>query len=89
VLGEAVAPVLDAGPGAVDEALAGWEARRDAECSESYEWTNWVARAEPVGPLEVSLHHHFAHPDHAHQLLDLHSRILRPGDVLTPDLLTS
>jgi hypothetical protein len=35
----------------------------------------------------VALHHHFAQPDKSHLLLDLYSRIVRAGDVLTPDLL--
>ena len=87
LLGELTAPALD-DPAGLDLALADWERRRDDECREAYEWTNFVARAEPVGDLDRALYRHFAQPEHAHELLDLHSRILRPSDVLTPDLLT-
>ena len=86
LLGEQAAPALD-DPAALDEALGAWEHRRDEECLETYHWTNFVARAEPVGPLDLAMYTHFARPEHAHELLDLHSRILRPSEVLTPELL--
>ena len=86
LLGEHAAPALD-DPAALDTALGAWERRRDEECLETYHWTNFVARAEPVGPVDIAMYTHFARPEHAHQLLDLHSRILRPSEVLTPELL--
>jgi 2-polyprenyl-6-methoxyphenol hydroxylase-like FAD-dependent oxidoreductase len=88
LLGETTAAVLD-DPARLDPTLAAWERRRDDECRETYEWTNFVARAAPVGPLDVALYTHFARPEHAHELLDLHSRILRPSEVLTPELLAA
>jgi flavin-dependent dehydrogenase len=69
-------------PERLDHALTAWERRRDDECRETYEWTNWVARAAPVDAADVALHTHFADPAHSHQLLDLHSRILSPSQVL-------
>jgi hypothetical protein len=85
LLAEHAAPTLD-DPIQLDRALAAWEHQRDDECRETYDWTNFVARAEPVGPLDITLYNHFAQPEHAHELLDLHSRILRPSEVLTPGL---
>ncbi|HEY8545129.1 MAG TPA: NAD(P)/FAD-dependent oxidoreductase [Acidimicrobiales bacterium] len=81
LLAEHTASSLD-DPERLDAALTAWERRRDDECRETYEWTNWVARAEPVGPADVALYRHFADPAHSHQLLDLHSRILSPSQVL-------
>ena len=85
LLGEHTAAMLDY-PTQLDQILANWEEQRDHECWETYDWTNYVARAEPVGPADVALYNYFAQPANAHKLLDLHSRILRPSDVL-PDLL--
>lgn len=84
LLGEHGAGPLD-DASQLDRSLAAWQEQRDQECWEAYEWTNYVARADPVGPVDVALYRHFAQPEHAHKLLDLHSRILRPSDVL-PDL---
>jgi flavin-dependent dehydrogenase len=85
LLGEETAEALDE-PIRLDEAVADWERLRDQECRDAYDWTNFVARADPVGDLDVALYRHFAQPEHAHQLLDLHSRILRPSEVLAPFL---
>lgn len=87
LLAERTAAELD-DAGRLDPALAEWERRRDDECHETYEWTNYVARADPVGELDRVLYRHFAQPEHAHELLDLHSRILRPSEVLAPHLAT-
>lgn len=81
LLAEHTASSLD-DPERLDQALTAWERRRDDECRETYEWTNWVARAEPVGVTDVALYRHFANPAHSHELLDLHSRILSPAQVL-------
>jgi flavin-dependent dehydrogenase len=85
LLAEHTAAALD-DPNRLDHALRDWERQRDDECRETYDWTNFVARAEPIGPLDIALYSHFAQPEHAHELLDLHSRILRPSEVLTPFL---
>jgi menaquinone-9 beta-reductase len=82
VLGEMAAPVLD-DPVQLDAALDAWERHRDDECLETYHWTNRVARSDEVGPLDVASYRFFAHPDRCHELLDVHSRILRPAEVFT------
>jgi len=84
LLGEALDDVDLGDPAALDSALAAWETRRDGECLETYTWTSQVARADPVSPLDVASYRYFSHPDRAHELLDLHSRVLRPSEVLTP-----
>lgn len=82
LLAEGTEPVLD-DPAALDAALAHWERRRFLECIETYHWTNGVGRAESVGPLDVAFHRYFADPRRAHELLDVHSRIIRPAQVMT------
>jgi len=82
-LGAAAAPVLD-DPGALDAALARWERERDEDCLEVYQWTNVVARGEPMSALEVELYRAAQDdPALARQMLDVFSRSARPGDVLT------
>jgi flavin-dependent dehydrogenase len=82
-LGEAVAPVLD-DPRRLDAALGRWERDRDRDCLEVYQWTNQLARGEPMSALEVELYR-LAQDDPAlaRTMLDVFSRVARPSDVLT------
>jgi len=83
LLGEAAAPALD-DPRALDRALARWERERDRDCLEIYQWTNLLARGEPMSPLELELYRSAARdPLLARALLDVFSRSARPSDVLT------
>ena len=87
LLGEAAAPWLG-DPPALDRALAAWERRRDRECLETYLWTNRVARAEAMNPIEAELYRQAAgDPSLGSAMADVFSRTARPGDLLTPALL--
>lgn len=82
-LAAAAAPVLD-DPRALDAALAHWERERDRDCLEIYQWTNLLARGEPMSALEIELYRRAQDdPDLARQLLDVFSRSTRPSDVFT------
>jgi flavin-dependent dehydrogenase len=82
-LGEAVAAVLDE-PQRLDAALARWERERDADCLDVYQWTNIVARGEPMSALETELYRMAAaDPAVARELLDVFSRSRRPSSVFT------
>src|SRR3954454_14838369 len=82
-LGEAAAPVLDE-PRALDTALARWERERDRDCLEIYQWTNLLARGEPMSALEVELYRRAQEdPGLARDVLDVFSRSRRPSDVFT------
>ena len=84
LLGEAAAPVLD-DPRALDGALQAWEKHRERECLEAYQWTNRLARADAISPLEVELYRDIAaDPAQAQRLLDVFSRTARPADALPP-----
>jgi flavin-dependent dehydrogenase len=86
LLGEAAAPTLR-DPSALDHALAAWERRREDECLETYQWTNQLARAEAMTPLEVELYRTLArHPKRTADMLDVFSRARRPSEVLTVPL---
>lgn len=83
LLGEAVAPVLDH-PQRLDAAVARWERERDKDCLEVYQWTNIVARGEPMAALETELYRMAADdPAVARELLDVFSRSRRPSSVFT------
>jgi flavin-dependent dehydrogenase len=83
LLGEAVAPVLDH-PQRLDAAVARWERHRDRDCLEVYQWTNIVARGEPMAALETELYRMAADdPAVARELLDVFSRSRRPSSVFT------
>ena len=84
LLGEAVAPVLgDAA--ATDSAVVAWERRRERECLETYAWTNGVARAEAMTPIEVELYRAMEHdPELMSRALDVFSRTRSPSAVLSP-----
>jgi flavin-dependent dehydrogenase len=82
-LGAVAAPLLER-PRALDTALARWERERDRDCLEVYQWTNVLARGEPMSALEVELYRSAQHdPDLARRMLDVFSRSARPSDVLT------
>ena len=83
-LAEAAAPVLG-DPSALDVALARWERARDRDCLEVYQWTNVLARGEPMSALEVELYREAQDdPALARQMLDVFSRSARPSEVFTP-----
>ncbi|MBB5911946.1 flavin-dependent dehydrogenase [Nocardia transvalensis] len=83
LLGEAVAPVLD-DPAALDRALYAWERRRELDCLEVYQWTNHLARAEPMSPLEIELYRAAAtDPALSCAVMEVMSRVRAPGDILT------
>ena len=83
LLGEAAAPLLEDAR-ALDRALAGWERERDADCLEVYQWTNQLARGEPMSALEFELYRlAAADPALARQMLDVFSRSERPMDIFT------
>jgi len=87
LLGEAAAPVLG-DPRALDRALKRWERRRDHECLETYQWTNRVARAEAMNPIEAELYRRAeSDPELGQALADVFSRTIRPGELLTAPLL--
>ncbi|MDQ3758819.1 MAG: FAD-dependent monooxygenase [Actinomycetota bacterium] len=87
LLGEAAGPVLD-DPRALDRALKGWERRRNRECLETYQWTNRVARAEAMNPIEAELYRQAASDTEVGRALaDVFSRSVRPGELLTARLL--
>jgi 2-polyprenyl-6-methoxyphenol hydroxylase-like FAD-dependent oxidoreductase len=82
-LGEIAAPLLD-DPGALDRALRAWERERERDCLEVYQWTNLLARGEPISPLEIELYREAqADPVLARRMADVFSRSARPADVLT------
>ncbi|HEY3019348.1 MAG TPA: FAD-dependent monooxygenase [Solirubrobacteraceae bacterium] len=82
-LAEAAAPVLD-DAGSLDAALRRWEGERDRDCLEVYQWTNLLARGEPMSPLEVELYRVAQDdPAVARQLLDVFARTARPASVLS------
>jgi len=82
-LAQVAAPVLE-DPGALDAALRAWERERECDCLEIYQWTNLLARGEPMSPLELELYRMAqADPQLARRMLDVFSRTARPSDVLT------
>lgn len=84
LLGEAAAPHLD-DPAALDAALAGWEADRDAQCLPMYQWANGLGLAETISPIEYTAYRWFADdPARATELLDVFSRRREPTRVFTP-----
>ncbi|MEV6279034.1 FAD-dependent monooxygenase [Nocardia sp. NPDC051832] len=89
LLGAAVAPVLD-DPVALDRALLDWERRRAAECLDMYQWTNRLARAEPMRPLEIELYRAAQHqPALALAATEIFSRTTTPKQLLTPARVTA
>ena len=84
LLGEAAASVLDE-PAALDAALLAWERRREAECLETYQWTNVLGRGEAMTPLEDELYRTLAQDEAmTRELLDVFSRIRAPSAAFGP-----
>jgi flavin-dependent dehydrogenase len=85
LLGEAVAPALDAGPAAIDAAVLAWEHDRDAQCLDMYQWANGLGAADEVSPIEAAAYAWMAgHPDRPSQLLDVFSRSRTPQSMFGP-----
>lgn len=83
LLGEAVHDKLEDGA-ALDAAVRRWECDRERDCLEMYQWTNGLARGEPMTALEIELYRAAAtNPDLARELTDVFSRVRRPGEVAT------
>jgi menaquinone-9 beta-reductase len=82
-LGEAAAPLLE-DAGALDRALRDWERERERDCLEVYQWTNLLARGEPLSPLEAELYRAASQdPLLARRMADVFARSARPSDVLS------
>ena len=83
LLGDAAAPLLD-DPVRLDGALRAWARRRELECLEVYQWTDRLARAEPMTPLEVELYRRAARDERlASEFLDVFCRLRPPSRLLT------
>jgi flavin-dependent dehydrogenase len=83
LLGESVPDVLD-DRDALDRALRRWERDRERDCLEVYQWTNQLARGEPMSALEVELYRAAAQdPGLGREMTDVFSRLRRPGEVAT------
>ncbi|WP_194818064.1 FAD-dependent monooxygenase [Nocardia sp. XZ_19_385] len=89
LLGEAVAPVLD-DPAALDRTTLEWERARAGECLDMYQWTNRLARAEPMRPLEIELYRAAQHEAAlALAATEIFSRTTTPKEILTPARVTA
>lgn len=85
-LGEHAAPALD-DPATLDRALRAWEREREEDCLEIYQWTNLLARAESLNPVEEELYREMAvSPGLARPMVDVFSRTRRPSDALPTTL---
>ncbi len=83
LLGEAVHQELE-DAGELDTAVRRWERGRDRDCLETYQWTNQLARGEPMSALEIELYRAAAaDAGLARELTDVFSRVRRPGEVAT------
>ena len=84
LLGEMAAPAIG-DVKTLDRALASWERLRERECIETYQWTNQLARAEAMTPIEVELYREISSDaDKTRELLDVFSRQRKPSRVLGP-----
>jgi menaquinone-9 beta-reductase len=64
--------------------LRWWGRERERDCLEVYQWTNLLARGEPMSPLEVELYREAQDdPLLARRMADVFSRSARPAEVLT------
>ncbi|HJQ44414.1 MAG TPA: FAD-dependent monooxygenase, partial [Jatrophihabitantaceae bacterium] len=82
-LGEAAHERLDDAP-ALDAAVTRWERDRERDCLEVYQWTNELARGEPMSAIEIELYRAAASaPALAREMTDIFSRVRRPGEVAT------
>jgi flavin-dependent dehydrogenase len=69
---------------ALDAAVSAWERERESDCLEVYQWTNELARGEPMSELEIELYRAAAQdPALAREMTDVFSRARRPGEVAT------
>ncbi len=85
-LGERAAPVLD-DDRRLDAALRAWEREREDDCLEVYQWTNLLARAEPLNPIEAEAYREFSRsPGMGSPMLDVFARRRRPSEVFSPVL---
>ena len=90
LLGETAAPVLDDPARARPRAARLGSARRERECLEVYQWTNRLARAEAMSPLEVELYRRAARDERlAGEFLEVFCRVRPPSELLTPRRLVS
>lgn len=86
-LGERVATALG-DPARLDRALRAWEREREDDCLEIYHWTNLLARAESLNPVEAELYREMSiSPGRAQPMVDVFARTKRPGDALPPHLM--
>ena len=82
LLGEAVAPVIDAGPAALDAALRAWEDDRDAQCLAMYQWANGLGLDDDLSPIELAAYRWLAEREHgATEMLEVFSRVRTPGAI--------
>ncbi|MFG1958319.1 NAD(P)/FAD-dependent oxidoreductase [Nonomuraea sp. NPDC049028] len=88
LLGEGVAPVLD-DPAALDRATRAWERTRDAQCVDTYHWTNLLGRGDGLAHVQFELLRALTdRPDGVRRVLDVYSRIRDPRETLAlPGLL--
>ncbi|NEW45350.1 NAD(P)/FAD-dependent oxidoreductase [Nocardia cyriacigeorgica] len=84
LLAETAAPLLEH-PKALDIAMAHWADRRLRDCLPIYQWTNRLARAEDMHPLEIELYRTATRdPSLAAAVTGIFSRTTEPGAVFTP-----
>lgn len=84
LLADTAAPLLEH-PKALDLALAHWAERRLRECLPIYQWTNRLARAEAMHPLEIELYRTATRDRSlAAAVTGIFSRTTEPGAVFTP-----
>jgi flavin-dependent dehydrogenase len=84
LLGEAAAPLLEE-PAALDAALARWEREREQDCLEVYQWTNILARGEPMSSIEIELYRRAQRdPQLAQQMVGVFARSERPSQFISP-----
>ncbi|MCP2315009.1 2-polyprenyl-6-methoxyphenol hydroxylase [Nocardia amikacinitolerans] len=85
-LGELAAPMLH-DPDRLDATLRAWESQRLADCLDIYQWTNRLARAAAMSPLEIQLYRRAtSDPELARAVTAIFSRTRDPKDVFTPAL---
>lgn len=87
LLGEYLAPVLagrdGVDPAALDRATRMWSRRRERECIDVYQWTNFLASGLPPSPLEYELYRQAgADIGYASILADIYNRVRRPAEMM-------
>ncbi|MBJ7328411.1 MAG: NAD(P)/FAD-dependent oxidoreductase [Solirubrobacteraceae bacterium] len=87
-LGEHAAPAIG-DPVALDRALRAWEKEREDDCLEIYQWTNLLARAETMNPVEEEAYRVMSQqPGLARPMLDTFARTIRPSKAFSPAFMT-